>query len=151
LSNWLEIETDDFGFIPSGACGLETGTACGDTAWELSALAEPIKPTLDLFNTARSLGIDVFFITGRRDRADLRAATIKNLLQAGYQGWKELYMRPIASVGSVSVFKTATRRDIQENQHYRIIANIGDQKSDLDEGKEAEMIFLVANPFYFLP
>jgi hypothetical protein len=93
----------------------------------------------------------VFFITGRRDRADLRAATIKNLLQAGYQGRKELYMRPIASVGSVSVFKTATRRDIQENQHYRIIANIGDQKSDLDEGKEAEMIFLVANPFYFLP
>src|SRR5262249_14280606 len=69
LSNWLRIEANDFGFTPAGPCGLEPGVGCGDFAWELSALAEPIKPTLDLFNTARRLNVEVFFITGRRDRA----------------------------------------------------------------------------------
>jgi predicted secreted acid phosphatase len=149
LSNWLEIEADDFGFIAAGGCDLQTGVACGDTAWESQALGDPIKPTLKLFNKARSLGVEVFFVTGRRDRADLRAATIKNLEQAGYSGWKELRMRPIASVGPVSAFKTSVRHEI--NQTFRIIANIGDQESDLDGGKEAEQRFRVPNPFYFIP
>jgi acid phosphatase len=149
LSNWLRIEADDFGFVPGGMCSLDAGAACGDMAWELSGLAEAIKPTLELFMTAKDLGITIFFVTGRRDRSDLRKATIKNLEEVGYVGFAGLYMRPIASIGDVRTYKTAVRHEIQKK--FRIIANIGDQKSDLDDGKEADKAFLVPNPFYYIP
>ena len=88
LSNWLEIEQDDFAYIPGGACTLQPGAACGEQQWELSARAEALKPTLDLFNAAKSWGVTVFFVTGRQDRFDLRDATATNLKRAGYDGWK---------------------------------------------------------------
>ena len=34
LSNWLEIDQDDFAFIPSGACILQPGFTCGELQWE---------------------------------------------------------------------------------------------------------------------
>ncbi len=149
LSNWLQIEQDDFAFIPGGPCSLQPGVACGEQQWELSARAEALKPTLDLFNAAKSWGVTVFFITGRQDRFDLRDATVTNLKRAGYDGWKDLVMRPIASAGSVSDYKSSARKAI-EDQGYRIIANIGDQQSDLDGGV-AERAYRVPNPFYFIP
>jgi SAM-dependent methyltransferase len=85
LSNWLQIKQNDFAYIQAGPCSLEPGEACGGLAWELSARAEALKPTLDLFNTAKKLKVAVFFITGRPDRRDLRTATIKNLHEAGYR------------------------------------------------------------------
>jgi predicted secreted acid phosphatase len=148
LSNWLEIEQDDFGFIPSGACTLQPGSTCGDQQWELSARAEALKPTLELFNAAKSLGVTVFFITGRQDRFDLRDATATNLKLAGYDGWQDLIMRPISSPGSVSEYKSSQRKAIQD-RGYKIIANVGDQQSDLDGGF-AEKTFRVPNPFYFI-
>jgi predicted secreted acid phosphatase len=151
LSNWLEIETDDFAFLPSGTCTLDTGDACGDMQWELSARAEALPATLDLFITAKSLQIAIFFITGRLNRPDLQDATVKNLKQAGYDGWERLFMRPISPPGaSVSEYKTRTRIYIQDDLHYHIIANVGDQESDL-RGGYADKPFKVPNPFYYLP
>jgi len=149
LSNWLEIEQDDFAYIPGGPCTLEPGTACGDLEWELSARAEALKPTLELFNAARFWGVSVFFVTGRQDRFDLREATARNLKQVGYEGWQQLIMRPVASTGSVSDYKSSARKEIEE-QGYKIIANVGDQQSDLDGGF-AEKTFRVPNPFYYIP
>ena len=149
LSNWLEIDQDDFAFIPSGACILQPGFTCGELQWELSARAEALKPTLNLFNAARSWGVAIFFVTGRQDRFDLRDATVTNLKRAGYDGWEDLIMRPIASAGSVTDYKSSARKAIQE-RGYKIIANIGDQQSDLD-GEFADKTFRVPNPFYFIP
>jgi len=149
LSNWLEIDQDDFAFIPSGACILQPGFTCGELQWELSARAEALKPTLNLFNAARSWGVAIFFVTGRQDRFDLRDATVTNLKRAGYDGWEDLIMRPIASAGSVTDYKSSARKAIQE-RGYKIIANIGDQQSDLD-GDFADKTFRVPNPFYFIP
>jgi predicted secreted acid phosphatase len=149
LSNWLKISADDFGFVPGGSCTLDSGVACGDMAWELSGLPEAIKPTLELFKTAKNLKVAVFFVTGRFDRRDIRKATIENLNNEGYVGYDGLYMRPTSDVDDVRTYKTSTRHEIQKN--FRIIANIGDQKSDLDDGKEADKTFLVPNPFYFIP
>jgi hypothetical protein len=52
----------------------------------------------------------------------------------------------------VSKYKSATRKLIEEGQDdgYRIIANIGDQISDL-EGGYAKRCFKVPNPFYYIP
>lgn len=149
LSNWKEIYQNNFGFIIAGPCDFSKGSACGNMAWELSASADAIKPTRDLFNAAKAEHVTVFFITGRYESTEERAATESNLHKVGYDGWKRLYMRTKEFGGpSVAPFKTWARRDI-EAQGYRIIANVGDQWSDLVNG-HSERRFKVPNPFYYL-
>jgi acid phosphatase len=149
LSNWKEIYQNDFGYIVTGACDFSKGSACGAMAWERSAAAEAIKPTLALFNAAKAEHVTVFFITGRSEGPDERNATEKNLESVGYDGWQRLYMRTREFDGpSVAPFKTWARRDIAA-QGYVIIANVGDQWSDL-EGGYAERRFKLPNPFYYV-
>jgi hypothetical protein len=149
LSNWPEIIANDYGFVPSGACDL--AGPCGDSAWELSAQAPAIAPTLRLYNEAKAKNVKIFFITGRPETSALREATEKNLRAVGYDGWENLFMRPAAAdnqYANVQAFKTAKRADISKN--FTIIANIGDQQSDLDGGY-AERTWKVPNPFYYIP
>ncbi len=159
LSNWAQVEHNSFAYVAGGPCDLRSSFACGQREWELSARATAIAPTLELFNLLKGLKdkdgnpVAVFFITGRNDDPFERTATEYNLRRAGYDGWKALFMRPDHPSGEpVSVFKTATRALIEDGQDYgyRIIANIGDQISDL-EGGHAERCFKVPNPFYFIP
>jgi HAD superfamily, subfamily IIIB (Acid phosphatase) len=149
LSNWPRILANDFGYIPSGTCDRLPDGPCGDHAWELKGQAEAIAPTLDLFKAAKAKGVAIFFITGRGEAADLRDATEKNLRAAGYDGWKAVLMRPSGVYKSVQEYKTAKRIEI-EGQKFFIIANVGDQASDLDGG-HADRVFRVPNPFYFIP
>jgi predicted secreted acid phosphatase len=160
LSNWTEIYNNDFAYIPNGPCDLDKrGEACGHLAWQKSAQAPAIKPTLDLFDFAKcKKGVGpatckkmaVFFITGRYQSADTENWTDQNLSNTGYHEWDGLYMRD-QSTGrqSVSNHKIAARMDI-ELHGFTIIANIGDQSSDLI-GAHAERKFKVPNPFYFIP
>src|SRR5262249_28429350 len=141
---------NDFGFIPGGSCNLSDGP-CGDTAWELSAQSLVIEPTLRLFNQAKAKHVKIFFVTGRRDTPPLREATERKLPAVRYNGWEALFMRPPASndtFKSVQEFKTSQRAAISKN--FTIIANIGDQQSDLDGGY-AERTWRVPNPFYYIP
>jgi acid phosphatase len=143
---------NDFGAIMQGACKLDAGKSvpdepCGFNAWLTEHDAKAIDPTLKLFNLAKSKNVAVFFITGRRDNE--RPPTIANLKKAGYEGWTELSMRAPSDLTPVRVFKTAERAKIAA-RGFTIIANVGDQQSDLDGGY-AERTFRVPNPFYFLP
>ena len=52
LSNWREIQHNDYGYIAEGSCNLNSRWACGARAWDLSQRAEVIKPTLAPFNAA---------------------------------------------------------------------------------------------------
>ncbi len=94
----------------------------------------------------------MFFITGRCDVGPMREATVANLKAAGYDGWAELVLRPAEScakkLDSVVEFKGPARGDI-EKQGYKIIANVGDQWSDLNGGF-SEQTFKVPNPYYFI-
>jgi HAD superfamily, subfamily IIIB (Acid phosphatase) len=147
LSNWPELVADDFGYIPDGPCHLPKGP-CGVHAWERSARAAAIAPTLRLFNAAQAKGVAVFFITGRHEPE--RAATERNLRRVGYRGWARLLMEPAGSkFPSAADFKAPQRARI-EAQGYSIIANMGDQPSDL-AGGHAERTFLLPNPFYRIP
>jgi predicted secreted acid phosphatase len=144
LSNWPEILANDFGYIGAGGCSLPAGP-CGMGAWFESARAAAIGPTLALFKAAKAKGVTVFFITGRSEA--YRAATESNLRAAGYEGWAGLAMRPTGtSTPSAADYKAPERAKIMA-QGYTIIANIGDQPSDL-AGGYAERTFLVPNPFY---
>jgi predicted secreted acid phosphatase len=165
LSNWKRIYTDDFAYIQNGPCDFaKKHEACGDISWQRSGEAPAIGPTRDLYNFARCriaaspcTLVEVFFVTGRHEsdaRVDGRTPaewTLENLRNAKYEGVSpdHLYMRPANSSGPVSDYKAAARADI-EKHGFTIIANIGDQDSDL-AGGHAERTFKVPNPFYFIP
>jgi acid phosphatase len=148
LTNWEVIKADDFGRIIDGPCTTLPQGPCGWAAWDLLGKASAITPTLRLFGQARALNVAVFFITGRPESQ--RAATEQNLRNAGYQGYSALYMVPEGMhYRSAADFKSPVRAAIEAGG-YTIIANMGDQPSDL-AGGGAEKAFLLPNPFYRIP
>jgi putative acid phosphatase of HAD superfamily subfamily IIIB len=148
LSNWSAIEANDFGRVIAGPCAAPPKGPCGWRAWDMRAQATVIQPTMDVFTAARDLGTAVFFITGRDESQ--RAATERNLADVGYTGYARLIMEPVgAHYDSAADFKAPQRAHI-EAQGYTIIANLGDQPSDL-AGGFAERTFLLPNPFYRIP
>ena len=147
LSNWEVLMANDYGRFTSGPCLAPSGP-CGFAAWDLSAQSTPIEPTLALFRDARALGVSVFFITGRPESQ--RSATAAKLRIAGYSGYQSLFMVPDGRrYQSAADFKGPVRARIVA-LGYDIIANVGDQPSDLVGGK-AERAFLLPDPFYRVP
>jgi acid phosphatase len=158
LSNWEILYHNHFAYFAGGSCDLGVNIACGWQDWFLGARAVAIAPTLDFFRLVKTLSdrrggkVAVFFVTGRRDEPRMRAATEQNLRKQGYDDWERLYLRPMNSPGFVSAYKTDIRKEIE--QKYNIIANLGDQYSDLigdPDNDHAEKCFKLPNPFYFLP
>jgi putative acid phosphatase of HAD superfamily subfamily IIIB len=135
LSNYNAIQLDNFTF----------GTNSQREAIDETGVK--IQPTLDLFNLAKQNGVAVFFITGRRENT--RAHTESNLHNQGYDGWQQLFLKPDASTDTTVQYKSGARATI-EGQGYHIVANVGDQYSDLAGGHE-DVGFKLTNPFYFLP
>jgi len=159
LSNWEEIKANDFGLIEHGTCQLGKpdnsgwsvpASPCAFDAWQLLADAKPLD-TLRLFKVARANKVAVFFITGRRDDDNhkLRDATVENLGKAGYSDWTDLMLEPADYKSTVQDFKTEKRKEIAA-KGYTIIANVGDQYTDLKCGN-AERVHKLPNPFYFVP
>jgi predicted secreted acid phosphatase len=148
LSNWENLLDNNFGFIKGGPCPQQPHMACGFDEWILKASAPAIEPTRTFFNAIRAKDIAVFFITGRRDSQ--RDATLLNLDHAGYQGWAKLVTRPDGDINhSIIPFKSGERAKIRA-AGYTIIADIGDQQSDLDGDIADYCRFKLPNPFYFI-
>ncbi|WP_050043541.1 HAD family acid phosphatase [Bradyrhizobium sp. LTSPM299] len=145
LTNWPNLAADNFGFIAGGACDVLPAGPCGFNKWIALAQAEPFKPAQDLFKAAKFKRIAVIFITGRRDSQ--RDATVINLDHAGY-AWTELRTRPDRDERTVQQFKTDERAKVA-GEGYTIVANIGDQMSDID-GDNSGCRFKVPNPYYFI-
>ena len=133
VSNYAELENQAF----SGAAGaLIIAIASADSP--------AIAPTLSLYRRARSLGISIFAITGRPDSVgDL---TRTNMNAVGYTDIAGYYFKP--SGEATIAFKSGARTAIEQQGH-RIVANIGDQESDLSGG-HADRSFKLPNPFYFI-
>ena len=131
---------------------------------------------VDLVRTAEREGYAIFYLTGRG--AAQEQPTLGNLtadgigVDAGYpkpttlsDGEDGLFTKPVVADypaylkaacaadpnGSCTTvhYKTATRAHI-ESLGYDIVANFGDQFSDL-EGGHADRTFKMPNPNYFLP
>lgn len=137
LSNLPHMTRADWGYQP----------AAWD-AWMAKASAPAIPAVREIYQTARSRGVAVFFITGRKESD--RAATARNLKACGMGDYQELIVRPNSQTKEPAAsYKTARRKRIVD-QGYTIIANIGDQDSDL-VGSYAERTFKLPNPFYQIP
>ncbi|WCB92817.1 hypothetical protein DSM104299_01517 [Baekduia alba] len=135
LSNYSAIVADGFVYGPKSQAEAtdEIGVA--------------IKPSLDLYNLAKSKGITPFFITGRPEAQ--RAPTEDNLKREGFADWGQAFLKPAGFTGTTVQYKTGARTQI-EQQGYHIVASVGDQYSDL-AGGHADVAFKLPNPFYFLP
>ena len=108
--------------------------------------APAIKPVRSLFRLAKDLKVKVFFITGRPEA--IRAGTLQNLKAAGYRGRYELILQPAGYNDPSTVpYKSGTRKQI-EKRGFTILANVGDQKSDLSGGY-SERTYKLPNPIYF--
>jgi len=108
--------------------------------------APAIKPVRSLFRLAKHLRVKVFFITGRPEA--IRAGTLQNLKAAGYTGRYELILQPAGYNDPSTVpYKSGARKQI-ERRGFTIIANVGDQQSDL-KGGYSERTYKLPNPIYF--
>lgn len=151
LSNWPRIIANDYGYFRDGTCSYLPHGPCGAWAWERMARSEAIAPTLALFNAALKKHVSVFFIT-TRDESE-RAITEKNLRSAGYHDWTALIMKAKGvKINSAQDVKAPARAKIVADG-YTILANVGDQPSDLAGGNpdDPDRQFLLPNPFYRVP
>ncbi len=135
LINLPHFIANDFGYVPA--------------VWEryvASAQAKAIVPVQVSYDMAVRADVAVFFITARKESQ--RASTEKNLVQVGYDAWTKIYFAPDDSQQSMRRFKTGIRKQITA-EGFTIIANIGDQESDLGGGY-AEKTFKLPNPIYLV-
>lgn len=133
LSSLAEMRAMNFGYIPQRW-----------DEWAARAEATPIAPMVEVYRTARAHDVAVIFLTGRRD--NIRDGTAENLRRAGLGDYAHLFCKPVDFTGSSEAFKTEIRRRLTA-EGYVIIANLGDQQSDL-AGGHAERTFKLPNPFY---
>jgi acid phosphatase len=134
LSNWEEINGLGMGYV-----------AATWEQWVADGKAPAIEPVREVYRAARQLGLEIYFITGRRERQ--RSGTEKNLRAIECIVSSALIMKPDEARGTTEAFKTAARAKLAA-QGVTIIANVGDQESDL-AGGYAKRTFKLPNPFYF--
>lgn len=134
LSNLHHMRAMDFGYVPQ----------LWDE-WVAAADATVIAPVREVYLAARAKNVAVIFITGRKTTD--QPGTESNLRTLGLGGYTRVFYKPNGYPGTSEHFKTATRRKLVEEDGYTIIANIGDQASDL-AGGYAERTFKLPNPFY---
>jgi hypothetical protein len=128
-----------------------------NNAFADAAVFPAVPHMVDLEHYAESKGYTVFFLTGRGTaRHD---GTVMNLTGEGYDVVDaNLYLKDPAapwlapcggSACTTTQYKSLTRKHI-ESLGYDIVANFGDQFSDLNGGF-ADRTFKLPNPMYFLP
>jgi HAD superfamily, subfamily IIIB (Acid phosphatase) len=124
----------------------------------VNAAVFPAAPHMvDLEHYAENQGYTVFFLTGRPESQ--RAGTETNLTNVGYDVDSsrlflkdytvDTWLSPCAPSCSTIEYKSLTRAHI-ESMGYDIVANFGDQYSDLTGGY-ANKTFKLPNPSYYLP
>jgi HAD superfamily, subfamily IIIB (Acid phosphatase) len=110
-----------------------------------------------LVKTAKSEGYTIFFLTGRPSTQT--SGTVTNLRKVGYpkvpaghlflKDNSDPWLSSCSPNCTTTQYKSLTRKHIQ-SLGYRIVANFGDQFSDL-RGGFANRRFKIPNPMYFLP
>jgi predicted secreted acid phosphatase len=128
---------------------------CADARDFESAAICAVEPDLPAIPQVRSFyryalaqKVTVFFVTGRPE--GLRDLTVTGLKSAGYSGKLRLVLQPNGYDKPSKVpYKSGARKKIQR-KGYRILANLGDQRSDLKGGYSLRT-YKLPNPMYFTP
>lgn len=119
LDNYQEIASLDFGYRPD----------LWDN-WIYSASANAIKPVKEFYDSLKSRGVRLIFVTGRDTRH--YDATKKNLELAGYTGFDTLIVKDgHGTYSSTGEYKKEIRHRL-EQKGYKILICVGDQESDFN-------------------
>jgi hypothetical protein len=132
-----------------------------NAAYVNSAAFPAVPGMVDLEQKAIDEGYQVFFLTGRP--ATQLPGTITNLTNVGYTvDQSHVYLKDLTAPWlqpcmtdannlpcNTTEYKSLTRKYI-ESQGYDIVANFGDQFSDLNGGF-ADETYKIPNPMYYLP
>ena len=122
---------------------------------------------VDLVNQVGAAGCTIVGLTGRNDAQ--KDATLGNLAKVGYQGFTAPALLHQVVTGTVPSqrpslditratdgvcttieYKSPTRKHVVEDLGYDVVANLGDQFSDLIGGYADQQVKL-PNPTYYLP
>jgi predicted secreted acid phosphatase len=135
LSSYDCAKPDNFGRGPIAICTV-------------NGKLTKIKQTVALFKYALKKKVAVFLITARPE--NLRPQTLQHLKTAGLTGYKGLSLRPQNDPNTTTQvpYKSGERKKIQA-KGYTIVANLGDQKTDLAGGFGKG--FKIPNPMYTTP
>lgn len=129
LANYPHIKSVDFGSV----------SKLWDE-WVFSAKAKAIPQVKKIYDFLVSRGVKIYFITGRD--AKFYEATRQNLINEGYTKFEALICRGAGEKNIDAVtYKSAHRAKITA-AGIKIIANVGDQKSDSEGGNSGYIIRL---------
>lgn len=135
----------------------------GDADGPQPAESPPLVAVRDLYWWLLEHNYSCAFITGRKEPT--RAATVKNLVTAGYgkqcsyndneRGtptspcYVALHLRDKNDDRPASVYKPERRKELMD-AGYTVVGNIGDQFSDLEGLWVAESSWKLPNPMYYI-
>jgi predicted secreted acid phosphatase len=137
-----------------------------DQDWVQPGRFPAVPGMVDLANAVDAAGCTLVGLTGRNDTQ--KAATLRNLAAVGYTGFSAdtyftkwvsgttppAWVRPTDCAAYPSCttveYKSTVRRHVERDLGYDIVANVGDQYSDL-LGGHADRAVKLPNPMYYLP
>ncbi|MBT0771635.1 hypothetical protein KIH74_22035 [Kineosporia sp. J2-2] len=148
----LVLDIDDT-LLSTYAYGAASDFAGYDDLRALAGFVLGKQPTAvsgmpEFTRAAAARGLSLFYLTNRPDQA--RAVTLENLREQGYPDPAGLFTKPADQPHlSTTQFKSSVRARLASLGH-DLLANVGDQQSDLDGGY-ARRAFRLPNRMYLLP
>lgn len=121
-----------------------------DTTWSnwVEGLNSFALPTKRLYDYVVSRGFVIIFITGSND--NLQPYIAKNLNRNGYNTYAEFICRPKEFYNATALeYKSYFRKKLTEEKGYNIVANAGDQYSDMGGGLSG-MYIRIPNYLYYI-
>jgi predicted secreted acid phosphatase len=145
--------------MEDGAMGFAFDPALQNT-WVQDKKFAAVPSMVKLEKKVKKAGCTVVGLTGRSKSQG--KATLKNLKKVGYEGFTKhnFYFKPNAGkkfpaylgckACTTVQYKAGTRKYLENKRHFHILANLGDQYSDL-KGGHAKKSVKLPNPTYYLP
>lgn len=116
--------------------------------WMSQGKGTALKHSLKLFNHLKSLGVQIFIVSSRREH--LRDATVDNLVNVGFYGWNKLILRDQEDeCKNAQTFKAGIRSKLI-SKGYRVVGILGDQWSSIEGLPSAKRSFKLPNPMYYV-
>ena len=166
----IVLDADDttlFGYeMEVGAMKFVFDPVAQDRDWVQPMKFLAVPGMVDIVNDAAEAGCTLVGLTGRNDNQ--KAATLGNLAKVGYEHFDAStyftkwvsgttppsYVRTSDCVNYPSCttieYKSTVRKHVVKDLHYDVVANFGDQFSDLIGGY-ADRTVKLPNPMYYLP
>ncbi|KAK6161221.1 hypothetical protein DH2020_004602 [Rehmannia glutinosa] len=116
--------------------------------WMKQGKAPALEHSLKLFNQLKGLGVQIILVSSRKEC--LRSATIDNLVDVGYHGWKSLILRDENDENKdIQKYKADVRKQLANNG-YRIWGILGYQWSSIEGLPTPKRSFKLPNPLYYV-